>query len=182
MHTVSATRTIDTPVATVWNAIDDFGNVYRFHPKIEYSESINDVAAGEGAKRQCDFYDGAAIREEVVESVPEQRHVTNVFDLGSFPLKKMVGRLDLEPIDEDSTDVKMTMSFVPKYGPVGWLMAELMMKRQFRDLVEDILAGLDTHLRTGENVGPNGDPVPVDAPSAIAACDALGSKPTVLGL
>ena len=169
MHTVSATRTIDIPVATVWNAIDDFGNVYRFHPSLEHSESINDVATGEGAKRQCDFYDGSVIREEVVESLPEQRQVSNVFDLGSFPLKEMVGRLDLEPIDENSTDVTFSMSFVPKYGPVGWLLAELMMKRQFRALAEDIIAGLDTHLQTGEIVGPNGIPETVDAPSAMAA-------------
>ena len=169
MHTVSATRTIDTPVAAVWNAIDDFGNVYRFHPKVERSKSINDVAAGEGAKRQCDVYDGGVICEEVVESVPEQRQVINVFDLGSFPLKEMVGRLDLEPIDENSTEVTMTMSFVPKYGPVGWLMATLMMKSQLRTQCEDILAGLDTHLQTGEIVGPDGTPETADAPSPMAA-------------
>ena len=168
MHTVSATRTINASVATVWNAIDEFGNVYRFHPKVEHSESINDVATGEGAKRQCDFYDGAAIREEVVESVPEQRQATNVFDLGSFPLKKMAGRVDLEPIDENSTEVTMTMSFVPKYGPAGWLMAKAMMKSQFSDLAEDILAGLDTHLQTGEIVGPDGTPETADAPAMPA--------------
>jgi len=169
MHTVSATRTIDTPVATVWTAIDDFGNVYRYHPSLEHSESITDVATGEGAKRQCDFYDGNAIREEVVESVPEQRLVVNTFDLGSFPLKENVARVDLEPIDENSTEVTMTMSFVPKYGPAGWLMATLMMKNQLRDLVEDILAGLDTHLQTGEIVGPDGTPETADTPTEMAA-------------
>ena len=169
MHTVTATRTIDAPVASVWNAIDEFGNVYRFHPKIEHSESINDVATGKGAKRQCDFYDGAVIREEVIESIPEQRQVTDVFDLGSFPLKNMVGRLDLEPIDENRTEVTMTMSFTPKYGPVGWLLAKSMMKSQFSDLTEDILAGLDTHLQTGEIVGPDGTPETADAQRALAA-------------
>ncbi|SEL78594.1 SRPBCC family protein [Haloferax larsenii] len=170
MHTVSSTRTIDTPVATVWNTIDDFGNVYRFHPDLEHSENINDAVTGEGAQRQCDFYDGGTIREEVVESVPEQRQVTNVFDLGSFPLKEMVGGFDLKPLDENSTEVTFTMSFVPKYGPVGWLMAKVMMNGQFRDIAEGILAGLDTHLQTGEVVGPDGNPEMEDAaPSARAA-------------
>lgn len=169
MHTVTATRTIDMPVATVWNAIDDVGNVYRFHPQVEHSQSINDVATGEGAKRQCDFYDGNTIREEVVESIPEQRQVTKVFDVGPLPLKEVVGRMDLEPKDENSTGVTVNMSFVPKYGPVGWLMAKLMMNRQFRDLSEGILAGLDTHLQTGENVGPDGTPETMDAPSVTAA-------------
>ncbi|MCU4719645.1 hypothetical protein [Halapricum hydrolyticum] len=76
---------------------------------------------------------------------------------------------DLEPIDENSTEVTFTMSFVPKYGPVGWLMAELMMKSQFRDTEEDILAGLDTHLQTGEVVDQDGNPETADAPIATAA-------------
>ncbi|MDS0478588.1 hypothetical protein [Natrinema sp. 1APR25-10V2] len=48
-------------------------------------------------------------------------------------------------------------------------MIKVMMKRQFRDLAEDILAGLDTHLQTGEIVGSDGNPETADAPSAMAA-------------
>ncbi|MFC7250524.1 SRPBCC family protein [Halomicroarcula sp. GCM10025324] len=169
MHTVTATRTINTPVATVWDAIDDFGNVYRFHPDVKHSESINVAGTGEGVQRQCDFYNGGVIREEVVERIPEERQVSNVYDLGSFPLKEMVGSFDLKPIDENSTDVTFTMSFVPKYGPVGWLMAKVMMKGQFRDVAEGILSGLDTHLQTGETVGQDGDPETADAPTATVA-------------
>ena len=158
MHTVSATRTIDSPVATVWNALNDVGNVYRFHPMVEFSESINDVTTGEGAKRQSNLYDGGALLEEVVESDPEHRQVVNVIDAGPFPLKEAVATFDLKPIDENSTEVTMTMSFVPKFGPVGWLMAELMMKNKLRAMCGDILAGLDIHLQTGEIVGANGNP------------------------
>lgn len=169
MHTVTATRIIDTPVATVWNTIDDFGNVYRFHPDVEHSESINEVATGEGAKRQSDFYDGGAVREEVVESVARERQVIDVYDTGPVPLREMIARFDLDPIDEDSTEVTMTMSFVPKYGPAGWVMAKLLINSQIHDMAEDILAGLDTHLQTGTIVGENGNPESADTPSAIAA-------------
>lgn len=169
MHTVSVTRTIDTPVATVWNALDDVGNVYRIHPMVESSESINDVTTGEGAKRQSTLYDGGALLEEIVESDPKHRQVVNVIDAGPFPLKEAVATFDLEPIGENSTEVTMTMSFVPKFGPAGWLLAKLMMKNKLRAMCGDILAGLDTHLQTGEIVGPDGNPEPADAPSAMAA-------------
>lgn len=159
---------MDTPVATVWKAIDDFGNVYQFHPNLEHSESINEVSSGKGAKRLCAFSDGNTIREEVLESVPEQRQIVRVFDLGSFPMKEMVNSLDLAPIDENSTEVSLSMSFVPKYGPVGWLMATVIMKSQLHDQAEDILEGLDTHLQTGEVVGSNSNPETVDAPTAMA--------------
>lgn len=169
MHTVSAIRTIDTPVATVWNTLDDFGNVYRFHPKVEHSKSISHITNGEGARRQSDYYDGSVIREEVVKSVDRQRQVIDTYDTGPGPLRKNVTRIDLKPIDEHSTEVTLTMSFVPKYGPAGWLRATLMMKSQLRDLSEDILAGLDTHLQTGAIVGRNGNLETADAPSAMAA-------------
>jgi hypothetical protein len=42
------------------------------------------------------------------------------------------------------------------------------MERQFRALLEDVLAGLDTHLRTGEVVGPDGEPVETTASSRTA--------------
>ena len=169
MHTVSAARTIDSPVATVWNVLDDVGNVYRFHPMVESSEIINDVTTGEGAKRQSNLYDGGALLEEIVESDPEHRQVVNVIDAGPFPLREAVATFDLKSIDENSTEVTMTMSFVPKFGPVGWLMAKLMMKNKLRAMCGDILAGLDTHLQTGEIVGRNGTTEPADAPSAMAA-------------
>jgi uncharacterized protein YndB with AHSA1/START domain len=169
MHTVSATRTIDSPVATVWNALDDVANVYRFHPMVESSESINDVTTGIGAKRQSTLYDGGVLLEQIVESDPEHRQVVNVIDAGPFPLEEAVATFDLKPIDENSTEVTMTMSFLPKYGPVGWLMSKLMMKSKLRAMCRDILAGLDTHLQTGEIVGQNGDPDMADASTAMAA-------------
>jgi len=168
-YIVSVTRTFDTPAATVWNTLDDVGNVYRFHPLVESSESINDVTTGEGAKRQSNVYDGGVLLEEVVESDPEHRQVVNMIDAGPFPLKEAVATFALEPIDENSTQVTMTMSFVPEFGPVGWLMAKLMMKNERRAMCGDSLAGLDTHLQTGEIVGYNGNTEMGEPPSATAA-------------
>lgn len=168
MHTVSAIQTIDAPVATVWNVLDDVGNVYRFHPLVESSESLSDITTGVGAKRQSNLYAGGALLEEVVEADPEHRQVVNVMDAGPFPLKEAVAIFDLEPIDENSTTVTMTMSFVPKFGPLGWLLAKLMMKNKLNAMCGDILAGLNTHIQTGEIVGQNGKTETKDSPPAMA--------------
>jgi uncharacterized protein YndB with AHSA1/START domain len=169
MHTITATRTVETPVATVWDVIDDFGNIYRYQPTVEHSETINDVVAGKGARRRWDFYDGGSILEEVVESLPEQRQVVEMFDFGPLPLRESVGSFDLDPLDRNTTEVTMTMSFVPGHGPVGWLMAKLVMERQFRGIAEGVLAGLDTHLQTRATVGRNGGPDSTDSATEVAA-------------
>jgi len=156
MHTVREHRTIDAPIEDVWNALDDFGNVYKFNSHVADSRRINDTARGTGAKRQCDLYSGGSIREEVVESVPGRRQVVDVFDTGPFPLERNIATFDLEAVDDDRTRVSLEMSFVPKYGPIGWVMAHVVMKRRFRMLVGDLLDGLDQHLRTGQLVGEGG--------------------------
>jgi hypothetical protein len=48
------------------------------------------------------------------------------------------------------------MDFQPKYGPLGWLMAQMIMKKQFANTLNRVLEGLDTHLQTGKIIGKNG--------------------------
>ena len=156
MPTVALHRTIDAPIEDVWNALDDFGSVHRFHPHVASSHSITDVTRGTGAKRQCDLYSGGSIREEVVDSVPGSRQVVDIFDTGPFPLEKNVATFDLESVGDDRTRVDVEMSFVPTYGPVGWVMARTTMKRRFRSLMEDVLENLERHLQTGQLIGENG--------------------------
>ena len=156
MATVTIHRTIDAPIEDVWEALDDFGNVYTFHPHVASSHNLGDVERGTGAKRQCDLYAGGSIREVVLDSVPGRRQVVDIFDTGPFPLKKNVATFDLESIDDDRTRVDAEMSFVPNYGPAGWVMAHVVMKRQFRSLLEDVLESLERHLQTGQLIGEKG--------------------------
>lgn len=172
MYTVTVRETVDAPIEDVWEAIDDFGNVYEFHPYVEGSRLINDVARGTGAKRQCDFYSGESIREEVVETVPGKRQVVDIFDTGSFPLEENVATFDLEAVADGRTRVTVEMTFRPKYGPVGWVMARVAMKRQFRSLLENVLRGLEKYLRTGQLIGEKGELVD----EAHYGCTAAGSR------
>jgi carbon monoxide dehydrogenase subunit G len=160
MPTATAHRKIDAPLEDVWSALDDFGNVYTFHPHVASSHSLDDVARGTGVRRQCDLYSGGSIREEVVNSVPGRRQVVDIFDTGPFPLEKNVATFELESVGGDRTRVEIEMSFVPAYGPVGWVMAHVVMKRRFRSLMTDILENLERHLQTGHLIGENGTLVP----------------------
>jgi len=46
----------------------------------------------------------------------------------------------------------MTTNFTPKFGPIGWVMAKVMMKSRFRKTFEEVLAGLDSYVHTGQKI------------------------------
>jgi len=44
----------------------------------------------------------------------------------------------------------MTSNFTPKYGPIGWIMAETTMKAEFQETFESVLTGLESCVHTVE--------------------------------
>lgn len=51
-------------------------------------------------------------------------------------------------MDKTRTVVTMTSTFTPKYGPVGWIMAKVMMQSKVRKTFEEVLDGLDAYIHT----------------------------------
>lgn len=153
MHHVNVTRTIDMSADRVWEVVDDFGAVYRYHPLVEQSPIRNGVPSGEGAERVCHFVGGNSITERITQYQPGAGYTIDIIEPGNFPLKSATARLSLHPQGAASTRVGFEMVFQPKFGPVGWLMGKTVMRSQFRKVLDSVLAGLETHLRTGETVG-----------------------------
>lgn len=156
MHTVTVNKTIDVPAQDVWEALDDFGGIYRFHPLIETSPIVNDVPRGEGAKRECTFYSGGSIKERITDYEPGRSYTVDIYDNGPFPLKQSVSTITIEHAGSGRTDVDWKLDFEPKYGPAGDLMAYTVMKRQFRSILDSLIDSLEEYLRTGKLVGGKG--------------------------
>jgi len=150
MHNVSVVRKIKKPVNEVWKKLDSFGKVSNYHPHVKHSETINEIATGSGAERTCHFEDGNRIKERIISYEAGSNYEVDIFDPGSFPLSKAVARLEVMPVNDESSEVVFSMSFEPKFGALGWVMAQLMMKKQFEKTLASVLEGLDTHLQTGQ--------------------------------
>lgn len=171
MHTVTVTREVAAPFDDVWNALDDFGNVYRYNPNVESSHATNDTERGLGATRECRLYGGNVIQEEVVAYEDEHLIRVEITDPGRFPLKSNTVDIAVHEVDDDTARVTMALTYEPKYGPVGWVMAKAMMNTRFEATFEGVLGGLERHLQTGREVGEDG--VLLDA-SSTAGGDADG--------
>ena len=149
MHEVQVARTIDVPADKAWKIIDDFGGIYQYHPLVERSPIKNGVASGLGAERVCHFDNGDAITERIIGYEAGREYTVEITDPGKFPLKTAVARLSVRPAGSRRSTVQFDMHFQPKFGPVGWLMGKTVMRSQFRKILGDVLAGLETHAKTG---------------------------------
>lgn len=150
MATVTVERTVNAPIAKVWESWDDFANIARFNPNITASRLINDSApTGLNAQRQCDLSaDGKQyIRERVIGYQPGKQIVVDIYE-GTIPLKRAQGKIDLHAIGPNQTRVRFTMDFTPKMGPIGILMLP-MMKGQFKKMLGKLLDGNLAYVTNG---------------------------------
>jgi len=150
-----AKKTINAPLNKVWPLLDNFENIHVFHPGVNQSSSLNGQAKGLGAKRQCDFYDGGFAQEEVVIYKPEQEFMT-VSVYGGTPMKAMKKfNVDFSARDMGSNQTEVTVvgRFTPKFGPIGWLMGNLLIKNMIKKTILKVISGMETHIKTGKVVG-----------------------------
>ncbi len=155
MTTVATTKEIAAPASSIWSVLADFGGVHRYHPRVAKSPLLSDENSGVGAKRRCEFYDDTSIVEEVT-SWDEGRGFTVELSEISMPLKNVTARIGVEERGADRAAVTIEMTYTPKFGPVGWLMDRMMIRRMMPKMFASVLRGLEDHVRTGQEIGEDG--------------------------
>ena len=138
MAEVTQTRVLDHDIEAVWPVLADFGGIYKFHPRVARSPLTGAQTTGLGATRRCEFVDGNHIDEQIVDWT-EGRSMTVDIVRGSMPLKRAQARIEVEPLRPGRTRVSFHMEYVPKFGPLGWVMNVMMMRSQFEKIVGEIL-------------------------------------------
>ena len=69
-----------------------------------------------------------------------------IIDYGGAPMKEGSTTMSVAAVDDTRTEVTWTHRFIPKYGPVGWLMAKLLMKSKIEETFEASLEDLDSYV------------------------------------
>jgi carbon monoxide dehydrogenase subunit G len=143
--------TIDAPKEKIWSALADLEDVQNFSPGVAKAYYTSEKRDGLGSTRICDLFPMGKVSEEVIEF--EQN---SLITLAVEPLEKMPPMKDFRgsfELKESPTGVlvSMTLSYGMKLGPIGWLMNQMMVKKQFRKVLPMVLEGLKHHVETGEN-------------------------------
>ncbi|NND01554.1 MAG: SRPBCC family protein [Acidimicrobiia bacterium] len=154
MPSTTVRRTIEASADKVWDALDDFGNTQVYNPAIARSKPTSDIKSGLGATRHCDI-DSAGkkhVQEEITAYDPASRTFTVelVGGSGRPPMEKVEAHFDVKELAPDRSEVAMTFDLTTK-GPIQAAMA-MMAKGMLSKAGNRVLAGLDHHATTGENV------------------------------
>ncbi len=157
MHQLSYTTVVHAPIDRVWETLADVGSIANWHPGVARSPVLTAKRTGLGATRRIELYDGSTSVEEVT-SLDEGRSVTVLMSEHSMPLAYGAATFAVTADGDDRTSVTMTMDYEMKYGPLGWLLNTLMLRRIMTKLLASVLAGLNHHMVTGEHIGQDWAP------------------------
>lgn len=168
MIKVGLTKSLDVSATQAWEVIADFKNIQRFHPLVDHVDMLSDNERGVGAIRVCNFYDDTSVAEEVTQWKEGQGYTVELSDF-SMPVKSATATLTIEGTGAGKSDVTFAMEFTPKFGPLGWVMGQVMMRPMMIRVFKQVLAGLEHHAATGELVGEGWTPTKARANASATA-------------
>lgn len=148
MPYIETEQITDLPPQKMWEVVDDFANISKFHPLVADSQLLAGEATAKDGERSCTFGDGQQIRERLLEYEEGKSYKVQIIEFGKFPLKEAIVSIGVRATtDPNSSVVFMTNNFKPKFG--GWLMGTIM-KGQFNKLNKKIIDFAVHYAKTGE--------------------------------
>lgn len=148
-------RTINANPESIWAVLSRYMHIDEFAPQVVSVEALTSGDHGVGSKRRCIFEDGNSVVEEVTEWEANRGYRVRLSDMEPMPLKEAHAEIALKAIAPDQTEVIWSMDYHVKFGPLGWLLGQTMMKMMMGKVLDGNLKGLAkkiqaTQLGSGE--------------------------------
>ncbi|MCV0428479.1 MAG: SRPBCC family protein [Roseibium sp.] len=136
------TFVIDASPEKVWPILSRFMHIDEFAPLVKSVDALTVGETGVGSKRRCHFKDGNSLVEEVTHWQVNRGYRVRLSDTDPMPLKEAYAELSIAPQGTGQTKVVWSMDYRVKYGPIGWLLGQKMMKRMMGKILDGNLKGL----------------------------------------
>ena len=86
MPEFTITQHINTPIETVWEILDDFGDIQRWNDGVKASELTSDGPVSQGSTRHCNFVPFGAVNERITGYEPSQRMTIYLYETFKLPI------------------------------------------------------------------------------------------------
>ncbi len=136
----------------VWELLADFGGIIKFHPGLRDSYSTSTRKGGVGASRHCDLLPAGSVEERIIEWKDGQEMLVQIFDgkgVPPFDFDSTKAHITVQEKDVD-TIVTMDFNYRLKYGLIGAIMNNAMVKPQFQKVLPNLLKGLKYYAENGK--------------------------------
>ena len=127
------------PPDKVWALLSDLEAVQRYNNTVKSAAVKGNQRSGVGAQRVCQLVP----KGEVVERVTQwenQRSIGFEITASDWPINYMRWVTTLEPKGPAATRITQNLEYQVKFGPVGWLLDTLVMKRKLKSTLDGVFA------------------------------------------
>ncbi len=138
---------IDATPDALWSVVGCFMHIDEFAPLVASVDALTEGEDRVGSKRRCNFDNGTSVVEEVTTWEPNRGYRVRLSEMAAMPLHEAFAEVSIEPLDSGGARVTWGMDYRVKYGPVGWLLGQTMMKLMMCKILDGNLKGLSDRVR-----------------------------------
>lgn len=132
----------------IWAVIGRFMHIDKFAPLVTSVDALTEGKNGIGSKRRCHFEDGTSIAEEVIEWQDNQKYRVRLSEFTTMPLHQSEAEIEIEVVNNHQSKVIWSMDYRVKYGILGWLLGQTMMKMMMTKILDANLKGLAEKIKS----------------------------------
>lgn len=139
--------------ARVWALLADLEAVQRYNPGVRQAAIEGSQRTGVGARRSCDLVPKGRVVERVTHWEDGRALGLEVAE-SDWPIHFMRWVTRLEAHDR-GTRITQSLEYQVKFGPLGWLLNQLVMRRKLTTTLDAVFASLVRHAEGGASAqGP----------------------------
>lgn len=139
---------INAAPEAVWAVLARFMHIDEIAPEIVSVEALTSGESGLGSKRRNHFKNGTSLVEEVISWRPREGYTVRLSDMAAMPLHQASSDIRISAKGKGST-VTWTFDYRVKYGPLGWLLGQTLMKMMMGKIIDANLKGLAGRVMAG---------------------------------
>ena len=143
MTTIHHEVQANCPPEKVWALLSDLEAVQRYNPTVRTATVQGARRSGVGAERACELLPKGRVVERVTHW-EDGRAVGLEVAQSDWPIHFMRWITRVEPVGA-STRITQSLEYKVKFGPVGWLLDNLVMKRKLTSTLDEVFASLVKH-------------------------------------
>lgn len=131
------------PPKRVWALLGDLEAVQHYNPGVRHAAIEGAQRTGVGARRSCELVPKGRVVERVIHW-EDGRAIGLELDEHDWPIDFMRWVTRIEPHEGD-TRITQSLEYQVKFGPFGWLLDRIVMKRKLTATLDAVFASLARH-------------------------------------
>lgn len=135
------------PPERVWAVLADLEAVARYNPGVRRAAIEGELRTGVGAMRSCELVPRGRVVERVTHWEAGRALGLEIAE-SDWPIRFMRWVTRIEP-SGGGTRITQSLEYAVKFGPLGWLLDRLVMKRKLTAALDGVFAALIQHAEAG---------------------------------